>query len=67
MARKRQPRTPKVPEGPPHERIELQVQPGWTDRIDAAAWARGLSRAAWIRQAILDALKAEEKDGGPKP
>jgi hypothetical protein len=59
-------RKARPPEQPPadldFERIEFQVPLGWTDRIDADAKAVGLSRSAYIRQAILLKRKKDKED-----
>ena len=38
---------------PPFERLEFQAPIGFTKRLDAARKKRGLSRSAYIRQAVL--------------
>jgi metal-responsive CopG/Arc/MetJ family transcriptional regulator len=53
-----------LPQDQPFERIEIHVPIGFTARIDAAAMkVGGLSRSAFIRNAILAKLKEVEEDG----
>lgn len=47
-----------------HARIELAR--GDFDRLRRLARARGLSISAYVRQAVLLALKADEAEGGGK-
>ncbi len=54
--------------GPAHPSVELKKKPTpvrfdpeMYPRIDAAAKRRGLSRAAWVRLVVSQALEAEDK------
>jgi hypothetical protein len=44
------------------ERIEFQAPIGWTKKIDAAAKAVGLSRSAYIRQAVALQIRRDKGD-----
>lgn len=50
------------PAGPAFERVELQVPIGWTATVDEAAAAMGLSRAAYIRQAVARQMARDRKE-----
>jgi ribbon-helix-helix CopG family protein len=63
---KKRPDTPpatKTPK-PSFERIEFQAPAGFQDRIDRIRGARGLSRSAYIRQAVLLLMQEDEKEHG---
>lgn len=61
VAKKAKP-SPPSPE-PPFERIEFQAPVGFTARLDRARRRRGLSRSAYVRQAVLLLMEEDEKDG----
>ena len=48
--------------GPGFERIEFQAPVGTSDKIDAAAKQLGLSRSAYIRQAVFLQLKRDASE-----
>jgi hypothetical protein len=58
MARKKADSKPR----PDFERIEFHAPIGFQARIDKAAWRRGLSRSAYIRQAVLLLIVDDEKN-----
>lgn len=47
-----------------YARILLTLPPELLSEIDEASRASTLSRAAWIRTAILEKLAAERQEGG---
>jgi hypothetical protein len=49
---------PKAPKT--YERIEIQAPLGFTARLDAVRRRRGLSLSAYMRQAVLLAVEADE-------
>lgn len=65
------PRVAKTRTGPPaepsdFERIEFQAKPGFLDRLDRARATRGLSRSAYIRQAIILMMNQDLASEGKK-
>jgi hypothetical protein len=62
MAKKKK-QEPEPVKEPGFERIEIQVPLGFTARLDAARQRRGLSRSAYIRQAVLLAVEQDEEKG----
>ena len=58
MAKKKADSTPR----PEFERIEFQAPIGFQERIDRVAALRGLSRSAYIRQAVLLMVQQDEKN-----
>lgn len=49
-----------------HEPVLIRFRPGTMDRIDAVI-AQPKTRADFVRQAVEDALKKEERKVKPKP
>lgn len=49
---------------PPFERVELQAPPGWTEQVDAAAKALGMSRSAYIRMAVAKQMRRDRQEQG---
>jgi Ribbon-helix-helix protein, copG family len=47
---------------PRFERIEFQVPIGFTARLDKVRRRRGLSRSAYVRQAILFLMEEDAKE-----
>jgi len=53
---------PEQPAKPTRQRMEpvlMRFDPDLTRRIDEAARRRGLSRSAWVRMIVIDALEGE--------
>jgi uncharacterized protein (DUF1778 family) len=45
-----------------NERFEMQVPPGWTDAVDKAAAAVGLSRSAYVRLAVARLMQQDKRE-----
>lgn len=52
------------PEPPQYERVEFQAEPGFLARLDRLRRKRGLSRSAYIRQAVLVQMEHDSKGVG---
>jgi hypothetical protein len=52
---------------PGFDRIEIQVPLGWAEQLDAVASLVGLSRSAYIRQAVMERLIADRARLGLRP
>lgn len=61
VAKRKKPEQPEpVQEGASFDRFEMQVPPGWLQRVDRVAKSLGLSRSAYIRQATNLKLATDE-------
>jgi len=49
------------------ERIEFQAPVGFLKRIDRLCARRGLSRSAYIRQAVLLLMREDERESNTPP
>jgi hypothetical protein len=62
MAKKRAPKVKNVPTPAADKPIRLVLSAGDHARIKRAARQRGLSLAAYARQAVLERLRADERE-----
>ncbi len=46
--------------------VRLDLRPEDLERLDRVCRARGLSRAAYSRQAVMIQIRADEEEGGGK-
>jgi hypothetical protein len=66
MAKKRGRPTKQEP-APGNDRIELAAPAGWAAQVDAIAALVGLSRSAYIRQAVMERMITDRVRLGLKP
>lgn len=52
---------------PNSERIDLRATPEWVARLEEAAFRKGLSISAYIREAVADRMDGENVPQTPKP